>query len=507
MADLNDSHASAAPPAPSADRFEHLFRTDLFGMALVNRRTGCVDDCNGKMAEFFGRSPDEIIGRHVAQFEAFFPDHEHYQQLLVSWASGAPMHALPINSASQDGSKRHGLLTIQSVPEPGGPGVVDVVLIVDVTAQHQLEAELRHGQRLDALGQLAGGIAHDFNNLLAVITGYAELLEDSVARSPRDRESVDEIKRAAGRAVRLVQGLLAFSRQAPFDVRTVDLNESILGSVGALQEVIGPQIAIQLRLLAKRAYVQTDALQLEHVLLQLATNARDAMPDGGALILETADVGTNVRLTVTDTGVGIEPATLERVFEPFFTTKELGAGIGLGLSTVYGIVTQSGGHVAATSQPARGTSIEIMLPAADTEHAGDAGFAERKAVSVTGTETILLIEQEPGLATLVESFLTRLGYRILQASHSVEAIRVAQTHGSRIDLVISALPAPGASGADVVDEIRLAKPDLPAVRIAGQFSDPVMPGDAGPQDAVLTRPFTMSDLAVHARRLLDRVSV
>jgi PAS domain S-box-containing protein len=489
------------------DRFEHLFRTDLFGMALVNRRTGCVDDCNAKMAEFFGRSAEEIVGRHVAQFESFFPDHEDYQQLLVSWASGAPMHAMPVSALQADGTSRHGLVTIQSLPDSSDVGVVDVVLIVDVTAQHQHDAALRHTQRLDALGQLAGGIAHDFNNLLAVITGYAELLEDSVARSPQDRESVDEIKRAAGRAVRLIQGLLAFSRQAAFDTQAVDLNEVVLGSVAALQEVIGPQVEVQLRLLATRASVQTDSLQLEHLLLQLATNARDAMPDGGTLTLETSDEGTNVRLSVSDTGVGIEPATLERVFEPFFTTKELGAGIGLGLSTVYGIVTQSGGRVTAKSEPARGTSVEIVLPALDQD-GRPTGRVVREGRSVVGTETILVVEEETALANLMESFLTRLGYRIIQAPNRTEALRQARARASRIDLAIVDERFSAAGGDRILDELRAIHPGLPAVVIwAARDQESTDLRQCGPQDVVVAKPFTMADLASQARTLIDAVNV
>jgi CheY-like chemotaxis protein len=239
------------------------------------------------------------------------------------------------------------------------------------------------------------------------------------------------------------------------------------------------------------------------VLLQLATNARDAMPDGGTLTFATSDADAHVQLTVSDTGIGIEPATLERVFEPFFTTKELGGGLGLGLSTVYGIVTQSGGRVTAASEPARGTAIQITLPVADGHASARHQVSLPETASVVGTETILLIEDDPALAMLVESFLVRLGYRLIHVPNGSEALRAGRRYGTRIDLMIGNVHAPSASGRLLLDELRLLVPDLPAVLIVDAL-EPADPGHAGAHTSVLTRPFAMAELASHARTLLDR---
>ncbi len=217
-------------------------------------------------------------------------------------------------------------------------------------------------RRLEAVGRLAGGVAHDFNNLLAVISGYAELLEPIVRRSEPGREAVAEIRRAASRAVKLTHGLLAFSRQETLALRDVDLHELVARSAPALEAALGRRVMVDLRLTASHAHIRADPDAFEQVLIQLADNSLAAMPDGGAFVVETADEHDEIRLSVIDTGVGMEPATLERAFDPFFTTRPPETGSGLGLSTIYGIVTQSGGRIRVESAMARGTTVTIVLP-------------------------------------------------------------------------------------------------------------------------------------------------
>jgi hypothetical protein len=302
----------------------------------------------------------------------------------------------------------------------------------------------------------------------------------------------------------LTHGLLAFSRQEAFDVRTVDLHDVIRRCAGALQELFGPQVQLELQLSAANPHIKTDALQLEHLLMQLAANSRDAMPNGGRFTIVTSDDGHDVRLSIQDSGTGMEPATLERAFEPFFTTKPIGAGPGLGLSTVYGIVTQSGGRVAAESEPTRGTTVHLFLPAVDASLPVEGPApAVGEVKPIVGTETILLVEEETSVALLIESFLSRLGYRVVYASNSPEALRTAIAYGEALDLVISGIGTLATPGGPFLEELRLTRPDLPAVLISGFSPGPPCPTSSHPKTLTLTRPFSMSDVAGAARSLLD----
>ncbi len=490
-----------------AERFERLFRTDVLGMALVNRQSGRVDDCNGKLAEFFGRTPEDFIGRLLAELADCFPDPERFSRLVVAWASGARFRGLPVQSVLPDATTRQGLATFESLPDVGGQGPVDVVFLVDVTEQHRLEAELRQVRELEAVGRLAGGIAHEFNNLLAVISGFAALLEATVAGDREGRESVDEIKRATHRAAKLVHGLLSFSKRESFDVREVDAHSVVQRNAGALRELLGPQVELVTHLDASNPWVRTDPLQLEHALQQLAANARDAMPNGGTVIIETNEVDAELRLSMRDSGTGMDPAVLERAFEPFFTTKPLGVGTGLGLSTVYGIVAQSGGHVSVESEPSKGTTVHLFLPASGP---GPSEIAAVEPVDaderIGGTETILLVEERTTVALLIESFLSRFGYRVVRAATSAEALQIAETQAHRLDLVISRFGISAATGATLLEELRGLKPGLPAVLIATR-SEAQAGESAEAPTAILNQPFTMADLTMMARRLLDAVQV
>jgi PAS domain S-box-containing protein len=503
--DITDRRSEERERLRLAERFGRLFSTDLVGMVLINRQTGRVDDCNRKLAEFFGRTPQDVIGRRVTDISGFFSDRDRYQQLLLAWASGAPLRALPIESALPDGSKRHGLATFESLPGVEGQGPVDVAVVVDVTEQHRLETELRQAQRLEAIGRLAGGIAHDFNNLLAVISGFCALLDTTLGDNAEGRDCVDEIRHAASRAVKLTHGLLAFSKQEAFDVRTVDCHDVIRRCAGALQELLGPGVDLDLQLAAAHPYIRTDALQLEHLLMQLAANSRDAMPDGGRFAIVTGNEGADLRLSIQDSGMGMEPATLERAFEPFFTTKMDSDGPGLGLSTVYGIVSQSGGRVSADSEPSKGTTVHLLLPVVEAAAPVDApAGAARDLKPVAGTETILLVEEETSVALLIESFLSRLGYRVVYAANPAEAMRAIDAYGSSLNLVISDMTGTTAPGESLLEMLAETRPDLPVVLVSGFSAGARELAVPSQPVTTLTKPFSMSDLAAAARSLLDR---
>lgn len=498
--DVTEERQHARERLRLAERFERLFRTDVVGMALINRQAGRVDDCNDKLAAFFGRRRDDIVGRHVTEFEEFFVSRERYRRLLIAWASGAPLRGLPLQSLWPDGTTRQGLATFETLPGVDGQGPVDVAVVMDVTDQHRMELERRQAQRLEAIGRLAGGIAHEFNNLLAVISGFATLLETTVAASPDAREAVAEIRRATNRAVKLVHGLLAFSRQEPFQPRPLNVHELLQRSAGGLQELLGPQVALNLQLQAPNPWVETDALQFEHALQQLAANARDAMPDGGALTIRTCDAGIELLLEVEDTGTGMDPVTLERAFEPFFTTKPIGAATGLGLAMVYGTITRSGGRVAARSEPLKGTTMQVFLPSVQAPSGQPTPDRPREPRPIVGTETILLVEPDTSVALLIESFLTRLGYRVIYAPNTKEALATIDDLSDRLDLVVAETALADGGPAIFLDRLRAARPRLPAI-VLGTTAPAAGSLPAG--TGALIKPFAMSDLALLARTLLE----
>lgn len=337
-------------------RFRTVFESASDAIVIFDDHRRVLE-ANSAAAELFGCPSAELKGR---QLDAFCPDRAGAES---PWGAmgAANQTRKEFEITRRDGERR----TVETNVTSDFVVGQHVGVVRDVTDQYRRKAELNHAQQLEAIGRLAGGIAHEFNNLLAVITGFAALLEATVSGDADGEDSVTEIKRAANRAVKLVHGLLAFSKQETFDLRPVDLHALIRRTSGALQELLGPQIRIDERLDASRGWVETDAYHLEHALQQLCLNARDAMPDGGMLAITTSDEDEEVQLSVQDSGTGMDAVTLERAFEPFFTTKPLGAGTGLGLSTVYGIVAQSGGRITAESEPGKGTTVHLCLRSAE----------------------------------------------------------------------------------------------------------------------------------------------
>jgi len=489
-------------------RFRSVFESALDAIVIFDDR-GRVLEANSAAAALFGVPSGDLPGRSLDEFCPTLPAGDGWT------ATRAAGHRRELEILRADGERR---LVESSVTADFVFGQ-HVGVIRDITDQRRhererlqlaerveqsLERELRQAHELEAIGRLAGGIAHEFNNLLAVISGFAALLEPTVAGDPNGQDSVDEIKRATHRAVKLVHGLLAFSKREHFDPREVDLHGIIRRSIGALQELFGPQVEVQTHLEASRPWAWTDALQVEYALQQLAANAHDAMPNGGAFIIETADDGDQIRLSVRDTGTGMDAPTLDRAFEPFFTTKPLGVGTGLGLSTVYGIVVKSGGRVTVESEPSKGTVVHMLLPTcepADSESTPPElpDFHAR----LLGTETILLVEEETRVAVLIEAFLSRLGYRVLGATTPAEALKIAAAHPDRIDLAVGRFGTEGEAGRTLLEQLREAAPRLPAVVVAGGDGSAALSPEGIPT-AALPYPFAMADLAATARRLLDQ---
>lgn len=342
----------------------------------------------------------------------------------------------------------------------------------DITARRHLEEQLRQSQKMEAIGQLAGGIAHDFNNLLTIIIGNSDLLLARAADP--DRELVEEIVAAAERAAGLTRQLLAFSRKQVLAPRRLDLNVVVADTERMLRRVIGEDISLITRLQRPLSSIKADLGQLEQVLLNLAVNARDAMPLGGILTIRTMSDGGDVVLDVTDTGIGMSDEVKHRVFEPFFTTKPVGKGTGLGLAVVHGFVAQSHGRVTVNSEPGRGTSFRISLPAENATPLDEHDPGSEKATLAYGVETILLVEDENGVRALTERVLRRAGYRVLSAATAAEAEDIAERHTSPIDVLLTDVVMPGRSGPVLAEQLLARHPEMKVLYVSGYTDDAVV---------------------------------
>jgi two-component system cell cycle sensor histidine kinase/response regulator CckA len=391
------------------------------------------------------------------------------------------------------------------------------VLAEDVGERERLESQLRQAQKMEAVGQLAGGVAHDFNNLLTVISGYGAMARNRIGAGPGARELV-EIGRASDRATQLTQQLLAFSRQQVLEPEVLDVNEVIAEVTPMLKRLIGEHVEIGVLTVRETPPVVADRGQLEQVIVNLAVNARDAMPEGGTLTIETRTVRLDERyaaehdgvapgqyscLSVTDTGVGMDGDTRSRVFEPFFTTKEVGDGTGLGLVTVHGIVKQSGGHVEVYSEPGLGTSFKVYLPAASGEPVTRAYSAPPRPDRLEGDETVLVCEDDDLVRALIQTMLTENGYRVLAASRPDEALDLATAHGDPIDVLVTDVVMPQMSGPELVKRLEATRPDVKVVLLSGYSAETVGELHLPDGSVFLQKPFDDVTLLQRIRALLD----
>jgi len=377
----------------------------------------------------------------------------------------------------------------------------------------QLQQDLARAQKLEAIGRLAGGVAHDFNNVLTAILGSAELLMMDTPPGEHAREEVEIIRDAAVRAQDLIRQLLAFSARQVLQPVVLDLNALITDVGRMLRRLIGEDLTLDTDLARGLGPVRADPGQVEQVLVNLALNARDAMPDGGRLVIRTESVdvtdggdvlpGPYALVEVTDTGTGMDAATLARVFEPFFTTKARGKGTGLGLASVYGIVRQSGGHIAVTSAPRAGTTFRIHLPRVDAPV--DTSRAKRVvSVPAPGTETVLVAEDEGMVRVLIRKVLEQAGYTVLLASGGAEALQLAQRHSGPIQLLVSDVVMPGMSGRELARRLLELRPDTKVLYLSGYADDAVeRHGVLDPGTAFMQKPFNPGALASRVREVLD----
>jgi signal transduction histidine kinase len=418
----------------------------------------------------------------------------------------------------KDGTKIWLSENARAVRDPNGAVLYYEGTVVDVTERRQLEDQLRQAQKMEAVGQLAGGVAHDFNNLLMVIQGNAEVMLDRLHPTEALCKNAHQIKKAAEQAAALTRQLLAFSRRQALQPKVLDLNSITLEIGKMLPRLIGEHIELKILPNASQGWVKADQSQLEQVLLNLAVNARDAMPTGGKLTIETASAeldesyvrqhvsvrpGPYVILAVSDTGIGMDAETQAHCFEPFFTTKEQGRGTGLGLATVYGVVKQSGGWIWVYSEPGRGTTFKIYLPMVreDTEaprHAKAQGEAPR------GTETILVVEDQDGIRELARDFLESCGYTVLVSKDGAEALGIAERHKDPIDLLVTDVVMPKVNGRELAQRLTAMRPSVRVLYMSGYTERAASHHDLLEQDTIcLEKPFSLRTLAVKVREALD----
>ncbi len=385
-------------------------------------------------------------------------------------------------------------------------------------ALRQSEKQFRQSQKMEAVGRLAGGIAHDFNNLLTIIMGYSQVLLTELGPQHPLRGKIEETLKAGERAATLIRQLLTFSRKQSLDPKILSLNTAVTSLESLLRRLIGEDIQLVSKLDPTNGRLRADQAQLEQVLVNLVVNARDAMPKGGTLTIETAQVeltrspvyhltplppGPYVRLAVSDTGCGMDRMTQSHIFEPFFTTKGEGKGSGLGLSTVFGIVTQSGGAIDVTSRVGHGTRFDLYFPSVESDILTTAP-TQPLGQPQRGTETILLVEDEPSVRTLVRDELRKLGYRVVEAKNGVEACLLATQQAASLQLLLTDVVMPGMGGRELAQHLSVIKPDLRTLFISGYMDDVgIMAGQEEGTSSFLQKPFTPEVLARAVRNLLD----
>ncbi len=461
-------------------------------------------------------SEGELLGLNIGTdiFEES-RDHSNFIEQLHSQNSAEGVETL---WKQRDGKSIIVRLAGRAVREARGQIAYFEMIAEDISERRELELQLRQSQKMQAIGQLAGGVAHDFNNLLTVVKGHIELILNTMALTDPLFPRLDQVQKAANRASSLTRQLLAFSRLQVLQPQILDLNGIVSGMIQMLSRIIGENIELVFRPGGILGRVKADAGQLEQILLNLVVNARDAMPNGGQLAIETENVeldesysqfhsqakpGAYVMLAVSDTGCGMDASTQARIFEPFFTTKEPGKGTGLGLATVYGVVKQSDGYIWVYSEPGQGTTFKIYLPlAADLVESPKTQAAT--PAPARGSETILLVEDEESVRNLVADFLKSSGHTVIEAGEGEEAIRLASSQKQKIDLLISDVVMPKLSGRELWNDLRKRLPTLKVLFISGYTDDSVVRHGVIDGDvAFLQKPFTMRALAAKIREVLD----
>jgi len=513
--DVTDRKHAEEKLLVSEEKFSKAFHLGPDAVTITSIADGRFLEVNDNFLRMTGYSRDEILGRTSVELRLWAnPKDRHHIVALLKRSGEA--RDLETRMSIKSGEVRTLQLSAHTIELSGQPCMI--AIIRDVTDRRALEAQLRQAQKMEAVGRLAGGVAHDFNNLLVGILGYSELLKKKLAAQPPLLRMANEINFAAMRARDLTSRLLALSHRQVLRPAVLDLNVLVRQCERLLRPIIGEDVHVILRLDPKTAHVKADPAQLEQVILNLALNARDAMLGSGTLSMETCNIqvdaalarqhpglipGYYVRLSVSDTGHGITPDVMPRIFEPFFTTKDVGKGSGLGLSTVYGVVKQTGGCVTVSSQPGLGATFGIYLPRASE-------LPERRipthaaTASSTGTETILLVEDEAVVRDLVCEILREGGYVVLSANSGADAMEITAEHIKPIDLLITDVVMPEMSGPELANTLRRARGEMRVLYMSGYTDDAVLVRQGLPENsAFIRKPYTPQQFLQKVRESLD----
>jgi len=514
---------SKREPSSAEARYRALFES-LGDAVFCVGPDGRFQTLNRVAAEALGLRPEELVGKRISDF--FPPEVAEHQlrKIFTVFETGEPLSD-PEGETDIKGETRWYNTKLTPIKDRAGKVISVLGVGRDVTdyklareAKERLEEELRHAQKLEAVGRLAGGVAHDFNNLLTAILGYSQLLLKNLPKEDRAYRYAFEVARAAERASKLTRQLLAFSRKQVLDFTVCDLNAVIDDVKNMLDRVIGEDIELVTILASDLDHVRIDRNQIEQVLLNLAVNSRDAMPRGGTITIETRNVpldektarkhadlepGRYVLLSFSDTGEGMDPETRSHIFEPFFTTKEPGSGTGLGLSTAYGIIRQHHGHIEVESEPGAGTTFKIYFPPVEREE-------EKKTeeggqlFSYRGTETLLVVEDEAGVRRFVCDALKSAGYEVLEASCPSEALEAFERKADVLRLVITDVVMPEMDGKSLVERLLRRRPGLKVLYMSGYADNEIVNhGVSHESGRFLQKPFSADTLGRAVRRILD----
>jgi two-component system cell cycle sensor histidine kinase/response regulator CckA len=513
--DITEARRADEALRESERRFTQLLE-NVGVLAVVVDRNWTINFCNDHLLRVTGWSRDELIGSNW--LERCVPAHER-EKLKERFRKGVTGNQFPLHYGNailtKAGAERWIEWDNSPLLDPDGRLAGTASLGRDLTEQRSLEEQFRQSQKLEAVGRLAGGVAHDFNNLLTVIGGYADLLLEAVHRRDPARRPLEAIRTASHRATDLVHQLLAFSRKQLLQPKLLDVSDVLSESARMLRRLIGEHIELTFRSDPALPAIEADPSQIQQVIMNLALNGRDSMPEGGTLAIAASfavldenytdrhpDVrpGHYVKLAFADTGHGMDQATRERIFEPFFTTKEVGKGTGLGLATVYGIVKQSGGHIAVTSEPGRGTTFEIYLPA--VERMPQKRTPRKRTVAAHAKGTIVVTEDDGAVRAFTSSCLRRAGHKVLEAADAAEALAIFRTHQAPIELLITDVVMPGLGGLELAERIRSLRPGTKVLFVSGYASRRRHPRVSGA--AFLPKPYSPHDLNAAVQRMLRR---
>jgi two-component system, cell cycle sensor histidine kinase and response regulator CckA len=499
----------------SEARYRSLVQSSVYGIYRSSME-GRFLDVNPALVAMLGYGSAEEVLLLDPEKDVFARAEEH-TRLIEEFRHSGRLDGIEVKWKRKDASTITVRISGRAVSSADEPADVLEAIAEDVTDRRVLEDQLRQAQKMEAVGRLAGGIAHDFNNLLMVISGYTEVMLTNLDLQHPLHDKARAIQQAADRATTLTRQLLAFSRKQLLELKVVDVNAIVADMERLLRPLIGENVELITKLAPEAGHTRADAGQLEQVLMNLVVNAKDAMPDGGKLTIQTQKIvveeghrrgptfirpGIYVLLSVTDTGMGMDKETQSRIFEPFFTTKEMGKGTGLGLSTVYGIVKQSGGYVMVQSEEAHGSTFQIYLPRA--EGAAESHSTPAPRVLLGGTETVLLVEDEESVRQLVRETLISRGYTVLEAEDGEAGLAAATKHEGTIHLVITDVVMPGMGGRELVKHLSQTRPETKVLYLSGYTEDAIISeGTIESGTAFLQKPFTLQNLSRKVREVLS----